>query len=208
MNKKINSLIPALLIIIYGCASFNPTLVDYRENLPSSVTEKSESVTLNYRQMMKREASLTFDTEFKNMDVSVIVLILNNESSVRYKISILEDEKIFGLDEASDKIEYNPIEYLSLWSAPWLINIALKQPVHYGIIWPIIGLIAMTKASDANTEIEDFIKRNYLPENIEANSKIQGIVLIKQKDFGAIHIQLSSVERKQIDFKIQQTIYE
>ena len=198
MKKIIILLLPFILI---SCASFNPGTIEYRLAITSPGSKQIDSIFVFIKEYTNQEAKLIFDADFRYYDFEPIYISVFNRSNSTILVNPSNVENRININEVYKKTKGAPFGYFIGWLIPWSINMLAGLPFYYGIAWPVFGIAAMGKTSDANNKREDYYNSVALKKTELLNGQeINGVVFIKNDSSKTIKLNLIKSDSIKINF--------
>lgn len=173
-----------LSLIVNACASFNPIQINYVNAIEHPKAVFSDSIFVYARMIGDIETGATkTPNKFKQDDVAInaAMICISNRTTKKLGVRIYSSDKLTLLNDDVVNTYYSssPTAHFIIWSIPWVANIAAGLPIHYGLLFPIIGLIELTKAGDVNDRVENFINENKLANQLPGQKSLNGLIYLK-----------------------------
>ncbi|MEW6653375.1 MAG: hypothetical protein AB1394_07890 [Bacteroidota bacterium] len=181
--KKLLLLI-SITLITSACASFNPIQINYVNAVEHPKAVSSDSIFVYARMIGDIETgTIKTPNKFKQDDevINAAMICISNRSNKKLGVRIYSSDKITLLNDVSvyDHYSFSPTAHFIIWSIPWIANIAAGLPIHYGLLFPIIGLVELTKAGDVNNRVQTFVEQNKLGNQLPGLKSLDGLIYLR-----------------------------
>jgi len=171
----------SFVLFLVNCASFTPGTINLTSAVSTPGAIDKEGVSVFVRELGPTESQRLFDCDIQGEGYTTLSMAISNRSNSVVDFLPSTIPQYVNVEEVLSKTDFSPTTRLILWSVPWVINIAANQPIYYGILWPIIGLVDMGKANTGNRNRADFFNNIAIrPIKLQPGQDIQGIVFVRK----------------------------